>query len=74
MYRFPKVAFSPALLLSVLLPNAAKLEYRAAIEPELAGIAYYGAVERGAGETTKDLPRMEATQPGAVCCTSSPLL
>jgi hypothetical protein len=45
MYRFPKVAFSPALLPSVLLPGAAEPEYRAAIMPELAGIAYYGAVK-----------------------------
>ena len=45
MCRFPKVAFSPALLPSVLLPGAAEPEYRAAIVPELVGIAYYGAVK-----------------------------
>jgi hypothetical protein len=47
MYRFPKVAFPLALLLSVLLSHAKRPEYRAMIVPNLVGIACYDAVKRG---------------------------
>ncbi len=47
MYRFPKVAFPLALLLTVLLSHAKRPEYRAMIVPNLAGIACYDAVKRG---------------------------
>jgi hypothetical protein len=56
VYRVPKVAFSLALLLSVLLPGAAGPEYRAALMPKLLGIAYYGAVKRGVEEAARNCP------------------
>ena len=49
MYRFPKAAFTLALLLSMLLPCAEEPTYRATIMPKLVGIAYYDAVKRGGG-------------------------
>ena len=64
MCRVPKVAFSLALLLSVLLPVASEPEYRAAIVPKPVGIAYYGAVKRGAEEDAQELPATEAIRSG----------
>jgi hypothetical protein len=49
MHRFPKAAFPPALLVSMLLPCATEARYRAMIVPKLVGTAYYDAVKRGGG-------------------------
>ncbi len=59
MYRFPKAAFPPALLVSMLLPCAAEAKYRAMIVPKLVGIAYYDAAKRWVEEAAKELPGME---------------